>query len=261
MRNRIAIVGLLLGACLFGCDGATTKSPWSQKEVSAGELLAEVTQREADAKAKALAEERADKAEARRVAIKATSDSIAASAKLDITAAEVKAELARITAESGAATQAIAERAADRQAGLDQALKSIAAQADAAFGDIQAKEAQRMAAVNWIANNPVVKGAAGSVGIDTGGLPAIFGASAAAYALSSWQGRKAKDEVVAEEKRRRDALRAELQAKADAAWDEGHKTATTARDAQDAAHDEATARAMALLVDPSKLIASLTPKP
>ena len=252
MKRIVAPVVLVsMAVLMLGCDGP--KATFRGKELDAPSLMSAVQQAEDEAREKAAAEDRADKAEAKRVAAKAAADSIRATAKLDITAAEVKAELARIQAESGIAMQALAERAEARASDLAASIKSIGEQADAAFGAIEARERQRSAIVGFLANNPVVKSAAASVGIDTGGITGIMGTGAAAWALTAWRGRKSREEALAQGKAQRDELRKDLQAKAEAAWQEGYDLAHKERDRADAHYEEATTKTLLLAsVPPAK---------
>lgn len=213
-----------------GCDFATSKvpSPFSDKEVDAPTLLAESQREERKVREATLAEERADRLEAKRLATKAASDSIAATAKLDITAAEVKAELARIQAESGIAMQALAERSEARTRELQSALSQISEQTTAAFEVLDAQDKQRGAFVKAITDIPLLKTAASSFGIDLSSLGTLAGLGTAGVVLA-----------------RRKKL-------ADDTWDEAQKDAADKQKLIDAAWDQAHAHAMALMAPPPR---------
>lgn len=138
---------------------------------------------------------------------------------------------------------------------MQESLARISEQAENAFGVIEAKERQRSAIVGFIANNPImVKSAAATVGVDTGGLGALLGTGAASAALMAWRGRAVKDKVQADAKQNRDTLRADLERKVEAAWQEGYDLAQRERDRVDAAFDEASTRALLLNTPPPKVI-------
>lgn len=222
--TKVFLSAMLLAlCCLSGCDSAepTVSSPYTGKAVTGPTLMQEVLRAEADAKKAADAEARADREAIRKATVAAQAKALQIAASQDTSAAQAKRDLAVIQLETGSEVAAVAERAADRNAALTAALASIKEQADAAFGQLEVKQQQQQAFVSAIVNNPFVKTAAATVGVDTSGLGQLLGGAGAAYAVAAWRGKKQRAEARAE----------------------GEVKANRARDLADAAFDEGVRRA------------------
>lgn len=232
MKKTLLAVLMFVVACftLAGCDAFESKtlSPLSGQLLTAPQLLAEgqAEQRRLEAeRAKALSDAR------RKVRdIEATQGIDALKAKAAVSDALAEAEV--------------------RAGEIDTALASIGPIYERALEDIERLDKQKAAGLDLVLNNPFVKSAAASVGVDTGGLGAILGTGAGAWALTAWRGRKGREEALSAGKAQRDAMRAEYESKINAAWDDGHKAAHAERDRADAAFDEAESRALRLLATP-----------
>lgn len=217
------LVLLAVAFGMGGCDSAepTVQSPYTGKSVTGPTLMQEVLRAEADAKKLAEVEARADREIVRKATVAAQAKALQIAAAQDVSGAQAKRDLAVLQLETGSEVAAVAERAADRNAALTAALATIKEQADSAFAALDVKQQQQQAFVSAITNNPFVKSAAATVGIDTGGLGTLLGGAGAAFAIAAWRGKQQRADARAE----------------------GEAKANKARDLADVAFDEGVRRA------------------
>lgn len=209
---------------LAGCE-QTVQSPISGQQVTADQLV-----READAQAKKLEREAADKAETATQRIEAAKYQARTRIReiegnVEQTAAEASRIIAGVQDELGvqvAEAQTDFTRAVDR---LKAETADLETTTTAALQAIEAKR-QRVAGVfDFVSRIPVVGQAAASAGLDLGGLGALVLGGGGALAWQARRGRKL----------------------ADQAWDDAKKEAAEAKEREDRAWDSAQAEMLRLL--------------
>jgi len=256
---------------IAGCQEAT-RSPFSGKEVTADQLVAEATAQERLATKKAddarrVAEEkmRAAKrdAEMRALSIVAEADGATTSAKTEL------AKL-RISTEATVAAAIQSARAADDDFAAEMA--NIETITQGGLEAIEAKRQSKLGVLSFVANNPFVRTAASSVGVDSSGIGGILFPVAAA-AVSLWVGRRSGDTKARVATARADQAEADkriAQATTDEQWDEALQVGKDIGDEKIASYNKAVDRvsettkadAIQKQMDAlTALVTALTPKP
>ena len=235
----LVVLGVLSVGNAGGCSWMEPRipSPYSGKESSAGEIAAERTKLEAEEKSAAAAKlaavteagEKA-KAEAKRAAVR-----IALKAKTD--AASAEADLADLEAASGAAVAQATRQIAAIGSGLDARLAAISESYDVAQQRISEEQQKRLGVLKFVSDNPVVRTAAASVGLDTSGVGSL-GALLLGAGGIGWMNKRAK-------------------AREDKAWDEADAKAKLEAAAKDAAWDEAQSKAVAAALQQQNLMLAM----
>lgn len=172
------LASLLLLVLAGGCAWMEPKvtSPYSGKEASAGEIAAERMKLEGEERAAAAGRMAAlaEASEQARSEAKRAARLVGLKARTD--AARAEAELAEIEDAGAAAAAASIRQIAVINGGLEARLASVAEQFDVAAARIEAERAARLGVLKFVADNPMVKMAAASVGLDTGGIGSLGGA-------------------------------------------------------------------------------------
>jgi len=217
---------LLIGGLAFvifagGCDSTepTVESPIDGARVTAPTLIRQVERAATEAKAKAASDDRAERARLRAAQADATARAIEIASRQEIVGAQVKSELALLRASTDAVVADITDRAESRSAALTAYLNALDASTETAVAVLEAKQNQRNAIVRMVTDNPFVKSAAATVGIDTGGLGGMLASGATVAAIGAWRAKKQRADARAEGEAKANRA-SELR---DATWDEAQK--------------------------------------
>lgn len=247
IATALALAGLVGLVSMGGCELLDRKvdSPFTGKPATSSEIAREAVAAERTARDKAAAEAQAAQDDLRAATRDAAVKAAQVRASAQKSQVQAVADLAILEAETTIAIGRADARLTDATAGLGRALDSIRERTDAAMEQAQARATAMQKVAGLVLDNPVVKTAAASVGIDTGGVTSLLGALGAAGAVG-WFNRRAKvlsdaayDEAAAKEKAR----------------------AETEKKARDDARRDAELRMISMLTNPQAMAAMLATQP
>jgi len=239
--NRLTLLVLLAAMVLVpGCEPKVT-SPFTGKDATASEILSQRDRAEREARETAAAEAKAAQDEIRQTQAQALRAAATLRATAEKSAIQARTDLTILQADTNVRLASADARLEAASADLERTLAAINQQTDTAIEAAQAKANAITGAAKFVLDNPVVKSAAATVGVDTGGVSSLltlaFGAG-----VVGWMNKRAKQ-------------------REDAAYDEAaareKARAAEEKAIRDRARDQAKIEQLALLTDPAALRAVL----
>lgn len=221
----LAVAPWVMVAVMMGGCEQTVQSPISGQQVTADQLV-----READAEARKLEREAADKAETAKKRIEAAKFEARSRIR------EIRGNVEATAAESARVIESVQDELGVRVAEAETDFGAAVSRLEAETADLEARttgalqaieaKRQRVAGLfDVVKNIPVVGQAAASAGLDLGGLGALVLGGGGALAWQARRGRKL----------------------ADQAWDDAKKEAAEAKEREDRAWDSAQSEMLRLL--------------